>query len=79
MVFYVVTHNKVKKNKTSSFHVLYDKLLGEWVPRELGPSEVKNLGDQLETVSSYKKNFVIMELKKVCQSYDNSSIFKNLI
>ena len=79
MVFYVVMHNKVKKNKTSCFQVLYDKLLGEWAPRELWPSEVKNLGDQIETVSSYKKNFFIIELKKVCQSYDNSSIFKNLI
>ena len=34
---------KLKKNKVSSCHVVDDKLLGEWSPRELQASETKNL------------------------------------
>ena len=37
-------HTKVKKNKVLC-HVVAKKLLGEWSPRELRPSEVENLGD----------------------------------
>ena len=44
------TTKKLRKNKVPSCHVLAEKLIGEWSQRDLGASETKNLGDQLETV-----------------------------
>ena len=50
---YVATIKLKKQGPTC--HVADDKLLGEWSPRELRPSETKNLGDQLETVLAAKR------------------------
>ena len=36
---------KIKKNKVVPCRAIADKLVGEWSPRELQPSETKNLGD----------------------------------
>ena len=41
---YVAT-TKFKKHKVPSCHVVADKLLGEWSPRELGSSGTRNLED----------------------------------
>ena len=56
-----------------------DKLLGEWSPRELQPSETKNLGDQLETILATRRIFVIECYSRYISHKTYSCIFKNLI
>ena len=44
MVF-MLPQKKIKKEKVPSRHLVADKLLGLWSPRELGPSGTGNLED----------------------------------